>query len=59
MMPWYWTDVLAPLLVSKGKMTLEAAEDLRKSPVAIRRRETTIDEAVEGMIEDDEIPLAA
>ena len=58
-MPWYWTDDLAPMLVSKGKMSPEAAEDMRKSPVAIRRREMTIDEAVEGLIEDDEIPLAA
>ena len=58
-MPWYWTDDLAPLLVSQGKMTPEAAEEMSKSPVAIKRREATIDEAVEVMVEDDEIPLAA
>lgn len=58
-MPWYWTDDLARVLRDEATIPMEVAERLESAPVAIRRDESTIEAAVQGMLEDDEIPLAA
>ncbi len=57
--PWYWTDDLGRILVSEGLISEHAAAQLETSPVAIRRAEPSIEEAALGMVDDDEIPLAA
>lgn len=58
-MPWYWTDDLSRILFSEGLISKQAAVQLETSPVAIRRVETSLEEAVRGMVDDDEVPLAA
>jgi hypothetical protein len=57
--PWYWTDDLSRILFSEGLISKQAAVQLETSPVAIRRVETSLEEAVRGMVDDDEVPLAA
>ncbi len=58
-MPWYWTDDLGRFLVSEGIISERVAAHLEASPIAIRRVEASIEEAALGMVDDDEIPLAA
>jgi len=58
-MPWYWTDDLARIMVAQGLISDKTAVHLASSPIALRRDESSIEEAVSAMAEDDEIPLAA
>ena len=58
-MPWYWTDDLSRILFSEGLVSKQAAAQLETSPVAIRRVETSLEEAMGGMVDDDEVSLAA
>lgn len=58
-MPWYWTDDLARIMIAQDLIGDKTAVHLASSPVALRRDEDTIEEAVCAMAEDDEIPLAA
>ena len=58
-MPWYWTDDLAQALVRQGMISQSTASELTTAPVAYRRDETTVEEAASGLLDDDEIPLAA
>lgn len=58
-MPWYWTDELARVLVSKGEINDKTAALIAARPVAIRREESTLEAAAGGFLDDDEIPLAA
>lgn len=58
-MPWYWSDDLSRILVSESLHSGQTASRLEASPVAIRRVESSIEEAVRGMVEDDDVPLAA
>lgn len=58
-MPWYWTDDLARVLVSKGTIPERIAAEISATPVAIRRTEDTLEAAAYGYLDDDEIPLAA
>jgi hypothetical protein len=57
--PWYWTDDIARALIEAGRLSVEAARAMLVAPVAVRRAEPDIDTAVQAMLEDDEIPIAA
>lgn len=57
--PWYWTDDLSRIMISEGLIGDDAASGMVLSPVAIRREESSLEEAAKGMADDDEIPLAA
>jgi len=46
-------------MISEGLISDDLARSMVSSPVAIRREETSVEEAVNGMADDDEIPLAA
>lgn len=58
-MPWYWTDDVANLMVATGRLSAADAAALIARPVGIRSTGTTIEDAIEGFLEDGEIPLAA
>ncbi len=58
-MPWYWTDDLARALLAAGRISEDEAAALSAQPVAIRRQEARLEEAVEACAEEGEIPLAA
>ena len=58
-MPWYWTDDVATLMIADGRLSAADAAGLIASPVGIRSVCTTIEDAIEGLLEDGEIPLAA
>jgi len=58
-MPWYWTDDVAPVLVSSGRISDEIAATLIAMPVAHRREHLTLEEAARSLLDDGEIPLAA
>ena len=58
-MPWYWTDDIARALIETGRLTVESARTMLATPVAIKRVELDLDTAVQAMLDDDEIPLAA
>lgn len=58
-MPWYWTDDVAEVMMSKGRLSACEASSLISRPVGIRSSCQTIEEAIEGFLEDGEIPLAA
>ena len=58
-MPWYWTDDIARALIEAGRLTVDAAGSLMSVPTAIRREESSIEAAAQGLLDDDEIPLAA
>lgn len=55
-LPWYWTDDLTTKLIENGRLD-EAA--VIPSPVAIRRPESSIDDAAVALQDEGEIPLAA
>lgn len=57
--PWYWTDDLSRIMVSEGLISDDLARSMASSPVAIRREETSVEEAAKAIDDDDEIPLAA
>lgn len=57
--PWYWTDDLARILVSDGVINTQVATKMISSPVAIRRDESSIEDAARGLADDEEIPFAA
>jgi len=57
--PWYWTDDIARALIEAGRLTVDAAGSLMSVPTAIRREESSIEAAAQGLLDDDEIPLAA
>ena len=58
-MPWYWSDEIARHLVATQKLEPDQAQILIARPVAIRRAETSLEDAAVGLQDDDEIPLAA
>lgn len=58
-MPWYWTDEVAPLLVSKGSIDETQAAALMAMPVAHRSEHESAEEAAQALMDDGEIPLAA
>lgn len=58
-MPWYWTDDLARVLLTDGLIDEAVASEMMAVPVAYRRDETTVETAAKGLLDDDEIPLAA
>lgn len=58
-MPWYWTDDIARALIDAGRLTVESAGAMLAVPVAVRRAEPDLETAVQGMLDDDEIPIAA
>ena len=58
-MPWYWTDDIARALIEAGRITADAAGTMLSVPTAIRRDEPSLEAAMQALLEDDEIPLAA
>lgn len=58
-MPWYWTDDVANLMMANGRLSAADAAGLIAKPVGIRSACSTIEDAIEGLLEDGEIPLAA
>ena len=58
-MPWYWTDEVAPILVSNGTIDQTTAQVLTSTPVAYRSEHETIEAAARELVDDGEIPLAA
>jgi hypothetical protein len=57
--PWYWTDDIARALIETGRLTVESARSMLTAPVALKRGEPDLDTAVQAMLDDDEIPIAA
>ncbi|HET9202689.1 MAG TPA: hypothetical protein VFP67_06020 [Acidimicrobiia bacterium] len=57
--PWYWTDDIARALIEAGRLNVESAAALLSTPVALKRSEPDIDTAIQAMLDDDEIPIAA
>jgi hypothetical protein len=57
--PWYWTDDIARALIETGRLSVESARSMVDTPVAVKRAEPDLDAAVEAMLDDDEIPIAA
>jgi hypothetical protein len=57
--PWYWTDDIARALIDNGRLTVESAVTMLATPVAVKRVEPDLDAAIQGMLDDDEIPIAA
>jgi len=57
--PWYWTDDIARALIEAGRITADAAGTMLSVPTAIRRDEPSLEAAMQALLEDDEIPLAA
>ena len=58
-MPWYWTDDLAQVLMTDGRISEATAVQLRAIPVAFRSGQDTVEEAAQELFDDGEIPLAA
>lgn len=58
-MPWYWTDEVAPVLVANGTIDADVAAGLAAVPVALRSDHETVEEAVQELLDEGEIPLAA
>ena len=58
-MPWYWTDDIARALIEAGRITPDAAGAMLSVPTAIRRDEPSLEAAMQALLEDEEIPLAA
>jgi hypothetical protein len=57
--PWYWTDDIARALIDHGRLTVESAGTMLATPVAVKRVEPDLDAAIQAMLDDDEIPIAA
>lgn len=58
-MPWYWSDDIARLMVDLHKLDDTSARPLIAAPVAFRSQEETIEEAIDSLADDGEIPLLA
>ena len=58
-MPWYWTDDIADFLQASKLVSEEMSSALKAALVAVRRDEPTLEGAALGMLDDEEIPLAA
>lgn len=58
-MPWYWSDDVAGFLLAAGKIDTTVADQLARTPIAIRRSEADLETAALAMQDDNEIPLAA
>jgi hypothetical protein len=58
-MPWYWSDDIARVLVVSGKLDNSVATAMISAPVAYRSEASTIESAIDTLLDDDEIPLAA
>lgn len=58
-MPWYWSDDIARTLLENGKIHTAEALAMSTTPVAYRSESTTLTEAIEALLDDEEIPLAA
>jgi hypothetical protein len=57
--PWYWSDEIAQVLVSRGKIDARVASTLVARPVAFRSDTETVEDAAEQLLKDEEIPIAA
>jgi len=57
--PWYWTDDIARALIDAGRLSADEAAPMISVPTAIRREEASFEAAVQALLDDDEIPLAA
>lgn len=58
-MPWYWSDDIARVLTEMKSFDVAKTSKLTATPVAFRSPAETIEAAVEILLDDDEIPLAA
>ncbi|MGD2102506.1 MAG: hypothetical protein PVG83_09750, partial [Acidimicrobiia bacterium] len=58
-MPWYWSDEVAIVLQSSGRLDAETAAALIATPVAFRRDAETLEEVAIELAEEGEVPLAA
>jgi hypothetical protein len=58
-MPWYWSDDIARALLEGGKIRTADALLMSATPVAYRSEAATLAEAVEALLDDEEVPLAA
>ena len=58
-MPWYWSDELAKVLLSSGRIDTQTAGSLSVAPVAFRRDTDNVEEVAQELAEEGEIPLAA
>lgn len=58
-MPWYWTDEVAPILVANGSIDAAVAAALVSLPIAHRSEHETVEDALQELLDDGEIPLAA
>ncbi len=58
-LPWYWTDDIAASLPEIDRVLVKELIDAEGGPVAIRRREATLDELLEGLGDGEDLPLAA
>lgn len=58
-MPWYWSDDVARFLLAGERIDSGLAEQLIRTPVAMRRPEADLESAALGLQDDGEIPLAA
>ncbi len=58
-MPCYSSDEVVPFLLDEGHIDSDVAARNMSAPVAFRRECDTVEEAVTGLVEDGEIPLAA
>jgi hypothetical protein len=58
-MPWYWSDDIAQVLVRMDRIDTSTATSMSAAPVAFRSESLTIEGAIDALLDDDEIPLAA
>ncbi len=58
-MYWYWTDDIAKALLENDKIDAGLAETIAVKTVAIRSTHTSLLEAAEALLDDEEVPLAA
>jgi hypothetical protein len=59
LVPWYWTDDIARLLVETGRTTADVVGPMLSVPTAVRRDEASIEAVAQALLDDEEIPLAA
>jgi hypothetical protein len=58
-MYWYWSDDIAKALLDNGKIEERLATIIGSKMVAFRSNRTSILEASQALLDDEEIPLAA
>jgi hypothetical protein len=57
--PWYWSDDIARVLLEGGKIQPADALLMSATPVAYRSETASLAQAVEALLDDEEVPLAA